>query len=134
MTHLLYKKECSSQDYDFPFDDLEIVEFSPRLKKLYFDGETSSCKNTLVRFMFGVYSRWKYKIIIVIDKKNNNEICHSSFLIPKIYKFPFLKKGDYEIGPCQTATLYRGKGIYPEVLKYILKTRGGGTSQLAIWL
>jgi len=36
-----------------------------------------------------------------------------------------MKKNDLEIGPCWTDADYRGQGIYPTVLRYILSTFKG---------
>lgn len=47
-------------------------------------------------------------------------VCHTSYLMPACWKFPFMKKGEYEIGPCRTLPEYRGQGIYPTVLKTII--------------
>lgn len=52
----------------------------------------------------------------------NGELIHESLVIRKCYKFPFLKGRDIEIGPCKTNPEWRGKGIYPAVLRYILST------------
>ena len=45
-----------------------------------------------------------------------------------VAKFAFLKQNDYEIGPCRTDIDYRGKGIYPYVLKYIVNYFGSEDS------
>ena len=39
----------------------------------------------------------------------------------KTFKFPFLNKGEFEIGPCFTLPKFRGRGVYPSVLIYILE-------------
>lgn len=51
-------------------------------------------------------------------------IAHKSCVIGKNYKFPFLSKSEAEIGPCFTAPDFRGKGIYPYVLRKILSEGG----------
>lgn len=51
---------------------------------------------------------------------DDGSLIHESLVIHKCYKFPFLKFNDVEIGPCYTEAEWRGKGIYPSVLKQIL--------------
>lgn len=66
----------------------------------------------------------RYRIWCVYDGK---EIIHTSYVVPSCFKFPFLKKGEFEIGPCYTKSEYRGQGIYPSVLQRI---KGGGYDYL----
>ncbi len=40
--------------------------------------------------------------------------------MPKIYKFPFMGKKSLHIGPCFTEPEFRGKGLYPYLLTYIM--------------
>lgn len=56
--------------------------------------------------------------------RHGMEVVHTSYVIEKCYKFPFLGKRNrrnIEIGPCYTKENYRGLGIYPYVLSYILE-------------
>ena len=64
-----------------------------------------------------VASRFKLRVYYI---KYKNVLVHSSFCTPKSFKFPFMKNNDYHIGPCFTDANYRGKGIYPSVLNYIV--------------
>ena len=57
-------------------------------------------------------------------------IVHSSFCTPKSFKFPFMKENDYHIGPCFTDRRYRGKAIYPRVLKYIADEINDGENKI----
>ena len=61
----------------------------------------------------------KCRAFIIRDHSGN--VIHYSFLIKYCWKFPFMKKGDFEIGPCATVEEWRGKGIYPYVLSHICK-------------
>lgn len=68
---------------------------------------------------------WKWisfgrcKIFFIMNEFGDR--VHKSMLIGKNYKFPFLKKAEYEIGPCYTQEKYRGRGFYPFVLNYIVE-------------
>lgn len=55
-------------------------------------------------------------------------VVHKSTVIGKNFKFPFLKRGEYEIGPCHTVEAYRGRGIYPCVLRRIVSSFSPRTS------
>lgn len=102
-------------------DDWEIKIFKPLPWKLYFDKniEKVSFRITLFRLYISLLSKGKTKIYFIIDK-NNGRIIHSSCVIPRNFKYPFLKKGEYCIGNCKTEPEFRGRGIYPYVLKYIM--------------
>ncbi len=58
----------------------------------------------------------RYRIWCAYD---GDKVIHTSYVVPRCMKFPFLEKGDHEIGPCNTKSEYRGKGVYPAVLSEI---------------
>ena len=93
--------------------------------KLYISGETKSIKITLNRLIFTIITLGRSQIYYCTN--NTGKVIHTSYVIPKCIKFPFLSNNDYEIGPCMTIPEYRGKGIYPQVLNYITYSCGGGT-------
>lgn len=64
-----------------------------------------------------IITKANYRIYYVYDK---DKLVHTSYCISKIYKFPFMKKGDYIIGPCNTHIDYRGNGIYKHVINKIV--------------
>ncbi len=69
-------------------------------------------------FLFFISSAGKQKIKYLRDSKG---IVHYSFVIPYCAKFSFMKKEDYQIGPCWTREEQRGKGIYVDMLTQITK-------------
>ncbi len=73
-------------------------------------------KTMLVRASFLLLTLNKVAICYVMQE---GKIAHTSYVIPKCGKFPFLKKNDHEIGPCYTAPEFRGRGIYPDVIRFI---------------
>ncbi len=77
-------------------------------------------KTTLSEFMFWLLSFGKCKSYSVISLKDGS-IIHKSVTVGCNIKFPFLKRKDYEIGPCHTNPEYRGKGLYPYILQYIVR-------------
>ena len=68
---------------------------------------------------WNLVSRKKCYVYIV---RNGNKVIHTSYVIHRCFKFPFLDKQDIEIGPCYTLAEERGKGIYPYVLSVILES------------
>lgn len=119
--YLVYENSCGSLNDFVLNNDWEIKIFKPSPWKLYFDKniEKASFRVSLFRLYISLLSKGKTKIYFVIDK-NSGRIIHSSCVIPRNFKYPFLKKGEYCIGNCKTALEFRGKGIYPYVLKYIM--------------
>lgn len=72
----------------------------------------------------------KVKAYIVYE---NEKLIHYSYVTKRCFKFPFLKAEDIEIGPCVTDEAYRGRGIYPEVLRQIVSSElRGGTAYMII--
>lgn len=120
---LLYVKEkegnalADRSEYDFT-----IMEFRPSVRKVYLDGEQKSVKTTLVRLWFQLQTFSKATLVCAID--SSNKALHTSYVVPKCLKFPFLRKNDYIIGPCFTQPQCRGRGIYPAVLKHICDSKG----------
>lgn len=90
---------------------LEI--FSPSLKKL----KRHQSSRIIYLFWF-LITRGRYKIIYLSD---GNVIIHYTHIFPKFFKLPFMSSKDLMIGPAWTIESYRGKGIFPAVITYIVK-------------
>ncbi len=114
---LLYKNECGNIVNNK--SNWEIYKFTPSIRKMFLEGERKSLKLLMVRLLFLLMCKGNVNIFYVLD--DNEDLMHTSYLLPKCYKFPYMKEGEYCIGPCLTYPQYRGKGIYPQVLKYILQ-------------
>lgn len=116
----LYKKSNDNENVLIK-DNLEIEMFCPTLRRLILKDEKKNVKLLVVRSLFWILTFGKAKLYCLRD---HGELVHTSYVIPKCYKFPFLDKADYEIGPCMTYPLFRGKGYYPMMLRYICSTVG----------
>lgn len=117
MRLILYKFDRSSNP-ERVYTDYTIHKFTPSLFKHRIPQEKNlSLKKRLVRLNFWLQSKGKAKIYFVLSE--NDEVVHTSFVIPKCNKFGYLGKHDLSIGPCFTMASHRGKGIYPAVLKAI---------------
>lgn len=73
--------------------------------------------NTPLELIWKLISLGKCWLFRVRNTAGN--VVHQSMLIGWNPKFSFLKKNEYEIGPCYTMEEYRGLGIYPYVLQQI---------------
>jgi len=111
----LYRKmSCSSGELDHKLTlavDYKIQIFVPTVFRKGLDKAELIKRNIWYLITLG-----KYKIVYIM---HGNKIAHYSYIIPKNFRFPFMKKGDLQIGPCYTYPSYRGKGLYADALKYI---------------
>lgn len=112
MESLLYQKEFAKNENRL--NEVEI--FTPAFGRLAVPGETLGFKAWLVRASFWLTTGGKFRIFYI---KRDGKIVHTSCVIPKCFKFPFLKAGEYIIGPCVTAPDYRGQGLYGKALACI---------------
>lgn len=117
----LYKQSGRSMGFEFN-ENLDVEIVTPRIRGgLVLQGENKGFKLLAVRCLFQIITFGKARVYCC---RYNGELVHTSYVIPKCYKFPFMSKWDYEIGPCFTYPKFRGKGIYPQILKYICSSIG----------
>jgi len=103
--------------------EYQVDKFKSRWFKSSFDhmikGEKTKDYNDLyTELRWRIASNNKLDIFYIVA---DGMIAHTSLCTPKSFKFPFMKKNDYFIGPCFTDSHFRGKSIYPYVLNYIAK-------------
>ncbi len=89
-----------------------VKVFKPKIFSLQKHGHFS-----FIYILWYLSTFGKYQIIYVYDK---NKLVHYSHIIPRFWKFQFMEENDLEIGPSWTNTDYRGEGIYPFILNFIL--------------
>lgn len=100
--------------------DIRIEDFQPKFFKLYSPYESiRTFRISLFRTYIYVLTRGKVKIYFAIDE--NDKILHSAYIIPSNWKYAFLGKHGANIGPCNTIEEARGKGLYPYMVKHIVK-------------
>ncbi len=116
----LYRKKAVTAERDADADGFlsacEIQTMCPTPLHLKFRGERITLRQRLVRMYFWLITAGKCKIYML---RYGDDVVHTSFVVPRCGKFPFLKKGDYEIGPCVTSSEYRRRGAYFYVLGHI---------------
>ena len=124
----LYKLEAKNIDKALikTQDEIEVRIFTPLLHKLFMKEEKINLKTACVRLFFLLITLGKMKIFYTCNEQGF--LTHTSYVIPACVKFPFMKKGDYEIGPCYTYPVFRGKGIYPQVIRNVVLSLGNTNS------
>lgn len=113
MESLLYHKEFTENENRQ--EDVEI--FAPTFCRFSIPGEKIGLKAWLVRIFFWLTTAGRFRIFYI---KRDGMIVHTSCVIPKCFKFPFLKVGEYIIGPCVTVPEFRGQGLYGRALHSIV--------------
>lgn len=123
----LYKKSCCKQKEPIA-DDVHV--FHPSPLNPFLPNEQRSFSLFAVRLYFWIITRGKIEIYFMSDK--NGALMHSSVVLGKCYKFPFMESDDFEIGPCRTYPQYRRRGLYKKVLNYITSVKLGGGRPLCL--
>lgn len=118
--YYLYKKDVNVDityiNNDF-IKECTLEVFMPKCFNLKAQGEDLGFKALIARLIFFVSTKGKMKVYFL---KKDGKIIHTSNVISKCRKFPFMSKSDLEIGPCNTKSGYRRRGCYLYVLQYIL--------------
>ena len=77
--------------------------------------------SVLLYLFWYIFSFGKYQIFYIIDKRNN-KVAHYSNILPKIFKYSFMKKNELFITNCYTDPEFRGCRLYPFALSFIAKS------------
>ena len=111
---LIYSKQASAEGkslWPLEFLGYKLIRYKPGLGN--FSNYNLSSTVNLLWFLF---SLGNFSVLILLD---DEIVVHYSYLAPKVFRFPFMKRGDVQIGPCVTHESYRGKGIFSKVLELI---------------
>lgn len=100
--------EVEKSNYSLSIFEPSIIKFSLNENK----------KKKMLDLYFYLITLGGVKIYYI---KYKDKIVHTSYCMNKSYKFPFMKKGDIHIGPCNTDQSHRGRGLYPYVLSKIIE-------------
>lgn len=104
-------------------DEINLKVFTPSIRGFFIKGEKVNMKILCVRLVFQLITLGRARIYYIQD---GSDIVHTSYVVPSCVKFPFMNKQDFEIGPCYTYPEFRGRGIYPKVLRNICRKMGQG--------
>lgn len=112
--YLLFKYIDVSINQNIPIDNYYKVElFLPSLLNL----KKHKGKISIYLFWY-IFTIGRYKIVYLYK---DTKIVHYSHIIPKFFKFPFMKFNDLEIGPSWTDKNFRGQRFFPFVIDYIVE-------------
>tara|TARA_B110000003_G_C16566456_1_gene502575 strand:+ start:16 stop:510 length:495 start_codon:yes stop_codon:yes gene_type:complete len=91
-----------------------IKLFTPNLMNLKLHNE-----KFFLYFFWYIFTFGRYRIFYIIDDENKS-IAHYSIIIPKIFKYSFMKRNDWQIVNVFTYELYRRNSLYQFALANIL--------------
>lgn len=111
--------------------DIAVQEQKISPWRLSVKGETLGLKAGLGRFVFCLLSKGNCYVFYVTAPETGRVI-HTSCVMGRSFKFPFMKKGDIHIGPCRTDPEQRGKGIYKAVLRHITRKTEYNTAYMIV--
>jgi hypothetical protein len=103
-------------EIDFP-EGFEFFYFSPSIFERKLHKGLYRYSDLLYVFWF-VVTLGRYHIFYIRNKATR-EIAHFSNILPAIFKYKFMKKGDVQIVNCWTYKKYRGMQLYPFALSKI---------------
>lgn len=107
-----YKGTTNKIEYHLPMGCV-VKRIKPSLIGLI------SGKVSINEYLWKLITMGNYTLYSVLNECD--EVVHKSAKIGKCYKFMFLGNKEFEIGPCYTLEKWRGRGIYPFVLKTIIE-------------
>lgn len=111
---LVYSKQISAESsIAWPEEYLgyKLVNYKPGLMNLGNYG-----LSPMINMLWFIFSFGNFSVLILLDDKT---VVHYSYLTPKVFRFPFMQKGDVQIGPCVTHESYRGQGVFSKVLSLV---------------
>lgn len=113
--------------YEINKQHIKEIQLKSDYKKIGISKINPSLAGSLVRALYwNLITVGKGKIYYI--QNESGRYIHTSYVIPRCSKFPFLRKGghhDIEIGPCVTDEDFRGQGLYPYVLSRIVEAELG---------
>ena len=106
-------------------DRLKLIEIDDKFKHFFFKPTIFNLKLhkgsvTLYLFWY-IFSLGRYRIFYIVDKSSNT-VAHYSHILPKIFKYSFMKKNELFISNCYTSSNFRGFRLYPFALYFIGKS------------
>ena len=83
--------------------------------------------SVLIYLFWYIFTLGRYKIFYIFENQN---IVHFSNVLPKIFKYSFMRKEDIQIANCYTDPLFRGNQLYPFALSIIAEEYANN----AVWV
>ena len=109
----------------------ELIDIDTRFNFFFYKPSLFNLKlheGPLFLYLFWyIFTFGRYKIFYIFE---NQTIVHFSNIIPKIFKYSFMRKNDIQIANCYTNPLFRGNQLYPFALSII----GKEYENNAVWI
>ena len=109
-------------------EQINLVEIDDKFSFNFFKPTIFNLKlhqgSVLLYLFWYIFSFGKYQIFYIIDKRNN-KVAHYSNILPKIFKYSFMKKNDWQIVNVFTFSDYRRHQLYQFALAKILSELKG---------
>lgn len=114
-------------------DRLKLIEIDDKFKYFFFNPTIFNLKlhkgSVILYFFWYIFSLGRYRILYIVDE-NSNTIAHYSHVLPKIFKYSFMKKQEFQIANCYTDPKFRGERLFSFALSFI----GESFSEHVIWV
>ena len=98
----------------------ELIEIDARFNYFFFKPSLFNLKlheGSLIIYIFWyIFTFGRYKIFYIFE---NQKMVHFSNVLPKIFKYSFMRKEDIQIANSYTDPLFRGNKLYPFALSII---------------
>jgi len=116
MAYLIYKLD-KKRGIESQFIDLHTEIWKPSITNFYH--ERLPRKYILWWFFhyFGIFRNKVFQIRLFYD---NKFLAHFFCIVPKYYRWPFMKKHDVQITYVITEKKYQGKGLAYQCISYVL--------------
>lgn len=113
MKYIFYKKNINKINSQIELEEnYSFCIWRPGINKIFIKGLDVSLFTMLICWIMHhlrLFRGRDYSIFVVLY--NNSEIAHYSMVLPKSFRFPFMKKDDLQIGPSWTNPKHRRKGL-----------------------
>ena len=115
----------------YKYKKSELIEIDARFNYNFFKPSLSNLKlhegSFLIYLFWYIFSFGGYKIFYIFE---NQKMVHFSNVLPKIFKYSFMRKEDIQIVNCYTDPLFRGNQLYP----FALSTIGEEYADNTVWV
>ena len=104
----------------YKYEKSVLIEIDARFNYNFFNPSLFNLKlhegSVLIYLFWYIFTLGRYKIFYIFENQN---IVHFSNVLPKIFKYSFMRKEDIQIANCYTDPLFRGNQLYPFALSII---------------
>lgn len=123
MTFQVYRFRCGGEQPKPAADDgRDWVLWAPSLQRLVPPGLPLVPYAAWWLFHYaGVFGNPDYRILLLYDK---GVPLHRTVMTPPFFRFPFLGRGDLQVGDTWTAPEFRGRGIAAAALRQVVRRLG----------